>query len=186
MDEVKPWTTLATTTIHKDSWIDLKADRCRKADGTLIEPYYVLHYPNWVHVLALLPDDRIVMVRQYRHAAKIIAHELPGGMMDPTDPSSEVTARRELLEETGYRAGALAYVGAHSPNPASHTNQIITYWTRDAAKIAEPKLESGETLSVVLMPVADVLAGLTTGIVAQSTQISCLLLGLRAAGRISF
>ena len=106
--------------------------------------------------------------------------------MDPTDASADVTARRELLEETGYRAGALTRVGAHSPNPATHTNQIITYWTPEAVKVAEPKLEAGETLSVVLMPVADVLAGLTTGIVAQSMQVSCILLGLRAAGRISF
>jgi ADP-ribose pyrophosphatase YjhB (NUDIX family) len=186
MDEVKPWTTLDTTTIHKDRWIDLKAERCKTAAGTLIEPYYVLHYPNWVHVLVLLPDDRMLLVRQYRHAARIIALELPGGMMDPTDASADVCARRELLEETGFRAGTLTHAGTHWPNPASHTNRIITYWTLDAVKVAEPKLEAGETLSVVTMPVADVLAGLTTGVIAQSMQVSCILLGLRAAGRINF
>jgi ADP-ribose pyrophosphatase len=70
-------------------------------DGRIVEQYYVLEYPNWANAVALTEDNKIIMVRQYRHAANIVSLEIPGGVIeDGEDP--ETGMRRELLEETGY------------------------------------------------------------------------------------
>ena len=51
-------------------------------DGRIVEDYYVLEYSNWVNAVAITEDNKILMVKQYRHAAEIVSTELPGGVID--------------------------------------------------------------------------------------------------------
>src|SRR4029079_1285503 len=76
----------------------------------------VLHAPDWVNVVPLLPDNRLVMVRQWRFGVAAPTLELPGGVVDPGE-TAERAARRELREETGYDARTVRALGAVSPNP---------------------------------------------------------------------
>lgn len=126
MSAIKPWRVLASRRLHADRWISLRADRCVTDEGVEVEPYYVLEYPDWVHVVAVGADSRILLVEQYRHAAGQITLETPAGRMDPQDAGPEAAAARELLEETGCAAEALMVLNAASPNPASHANRVHT------------------------------------------------------------
>ena len=74
---VKPWRTLSSETVHRDRWIHLRADRCVTAGGKEIAPYYVLNFPDWVHIVALTKDGDIVLVEQFRQGAGISVLELP-------------------------------------------------------------------------------------------------------------
>ena len=62
--------------------------------------FFVLNTVNWVNVIALTPDDQIVMVKQYRHGSQTIELEIPGGIMDKEEKDPITTAVRELREET--------------------------------------------------------------------------------------
>ncbi len=82
-NEDKVWRVESSRTVLKDRWIDVRADDCVRADGVRIAPYYVLSYPEWVHIVCLDANERICLVDQYRHAAGVVVRELPGGMLEP-------------------------------------------------------------------------------------------------------
>jgi 8-oxo-dGTP pyrophosphatase MutT (NUDIX family) len=184
---VKPWQTLSTRSILTDRWINLRADDCLTQSGKEIAPYYVLSYPDWVFVIALTPDDQIVLVEQYRHGAAATCLEVPAGAIEAKDVGAEAAARRELAEETGFTAEDVRIVSCLYANPANQTNRVHTVLATGCRRVAKPALEDGEDgLTVHCIPVADVLAGLGSGVLSQSMHVAGLLLGLSAAGRITF
>jgi ADP-ribose pyrophosphatase YjhB (NUDIX family) len=181
---VKPWRILQSWSVHRDRWIDVRADRCETPSGREIGPYYVLTYPDWVHVVALTDDGDIVLVEQYRHAATAVTLELPGGMMDAADAGPVQTAARELQEETGYAAERLTLVSSLFTNPATHTNRMHTVLATGCRLTSATSLEAGEEgLQVRRMKLDAVVSGLENGILPHQMQVGCLLLALRMAGK---
>ncbi|RDJ20998.1 NUDIX hydrolase [Bosea caraganae] len=179
------WQVTSSQTLLKDRWIDLRADRCVTAAGTVIEPYYVLGYPDWVHVVALTDADELVLVRQYRHGAGAMVLELPGGCADAADADMEAAARRELLEETGFGAAEVRHVTTLFPNPATQSNRLHIMLATGLRREAAQSLDPGEDgLTIELLPLAEVLAGLQNGLIGQAMHVAGLLLGLAKAGRL--
>src|SRR3954467_9412112 len=99
MNHELKWKRISAHYIHKGPWATLRSDKCEMPDGRIVDQYYVLEYPNWVNAVALTAENKIIMVRQYRHAAGIVSLEIPGGVIDG-DEKPEDAMRRELLEET--------------------------------------------------------------------------------------
>src|SRR5487761_2452566 len=64
--------------------------------------FFILDSVNWVNVVAVTPDQQLVMVEQYRHGTNTVELEIPGGLMDPHESDPIVAGARELREETGY------------------------------------------------------------------------------------
>ena len=124
---LRPWKTLSSVTTFMDRGLTVRTDRCQRSDGTIIEPYHVLEYPTWVNAIALTEDDRVVLVREYRHGLGTIALGLPSGTMEPDEDDPEIAMRRELREETGYAGGAWIALGTTSPNPANHSNLVWSF-----------------------------------------------------------
>jgi 8-oxo-dGTP pyrophosphatase MutT (NUDIX family) len=179
-----PWEVLSSRTALRDRWIDITADACRDARGNVLDPFYTFAYPDWVQVVALTPDDQIVLVRQYRHGARARTLELPAGGMDTADASPVDTAARELREETGFVSSRLLHVCSLHPNTATHRNMCHTVLALDAVLNAETTHEAGEDIVVETLPLAGVLSGLNSGLLAQSMHVASLLMALSAAGRL--
>jgi 8-oxo-dGTP pyrophosphatase MutT (NUDIX family) len=186
MTALKPWTVTASRIVLADRWIRVRADSCVASSGDVVDPFYVLEYRDWVHVVALTDDDRLVMNRQYRHAAGEVHLELPGGVMDAEDADPVAAGRREFLEETGHGAREFRHVVSLRPNPATHTNRVHTVLALGAASVGVQSFDNGEEIAVELLPVADVLRLIRDGEVQQSTHVASLLLALAAAGRVTF
>lgn len=179
------WKVLGSRTILQDRWLNLRADDCVTSGGVAISPYYVMSYPDWINIVALTADDRLLLVRQYRHAAGRFFLEIPGGGLDERDPDSEKAARRELEEETGYIAENWQLVSTLYPNPASHTNRLHTYLATGAEPKYRQRLDAGEEgLTVHTLSIAEVLDGLQAGLIGQALHVSSILLALRVAGRL--
>ena len=96
---------LASAMIHQGRVFGVRRDEVAEPSGVRTTREVVTH-PGSVVVLPVLPDGRIVMVRQYRHAARQYLWELVAGRKEPAETPKEGAAR-ELLEETGYRAKRL-------------------------------------------------------------------------------
>ena len=106
---------LKSTEIYRGKLVRLNVDRVIEPGGVRAERE-VVHHPGSVVVLAHSDDGRIVLVRQYRYAAKQFLWELVAGGLEPRERPL-AAARRELLEETGYRAKKFRPLFDFFPSP---------------------------------------------------------------------
>lgn len=108
---MQKWTKLSDDKIVYDGWRKVRSAQYRLPNGTEAE-FEVGYQANncAVAVLALTPDNNIVLARQYRVGPDKIMDELPGGGLDKDEPP-EVAAKRELLEETGYETSEIEHLG---------------------------------------------------------------------------
>jgi 8-oxo-dGTP pyrophosphatase MutT (NUDIX family) len=112
--------------------------------------FYVIQSPDWINIIPITPDRKVVMVRQYRHGARAVTMEIPGGLVEPGD-TPEGAASRELMEETGYRSEDWIKIGEVNPNPALFGNRCHTYLARNVSRSREPELDPSEDIEVVLV-----------------------------------
>lgn len=152
---MKPWQTISSNALVEDRWIRLTADRCLLPNGKVLEPYYVLHERDWVHVFAQGDAGEVLVVRQFRYAAAALCVELPGGVVDEGE-SPLAAAKRELLEETGYEASEWASVGRMYANPARQTNTVHIYMARGLTKRASQALDESEDIEFEFASVAKI------------------------------
>jgi len=180
------WRVAASRLIHADRWIRLRANTCITPEGAVLDPYYVLEYADWAHVVAVTNDDRLVVNHQYRHGAGCVHLELPGGVMDAADAGPVEAGLRELREETGFAAREFRSIVSLSPNSATHTNRIHIVLAEGAYADGAQSLEAGEEIAVELLPLADLPALGGGGAFLQSGHVASLMVGLQAMGRMRF
>ncbi len=109
---------------------------------------------DWVNVIALTGDGRVVLVRQFRAGVNRVCLEIPGGMIEPGE-NPYAAAARELAEETGYTGGTLELLGKVAPNPAIQSNALYTVLARGVALTGPPTPDDGELLSVETATLAE-------------------------------
>lgn len=122
--------------------------------------YIVLDAPDWVIVIPELEDKvagrrDFFMVKQWRHGSKCLSVEFPGGVIDKGEEPEEA-ARRELLEETGCRAGKLEKLGQVNPNPALFSNKVYIFLAQDLECTNTQNLDNDEFVNVIRVPVEDI------------------------------
>ena len=149
---IQHWEIINRKILHDFKLMQIEAKEVRSPRTGSTADVLAIHFPAWVVVLAITDAQEVVMVRQYRHGSEKIHLELPGGLMDPEDPSPIATARRELLEETGYGSRDCRIVGECYPQPAVLSNKCFVCLAADAEYQKDPALDEGEDLEVVKIP----------------------------------
>lgn len=134
-----------------------------------------LEAPTWVNVIARLPGERVLLVHQWRYGIGAPTLEIPGGMVE-ADEDPLVAAGRELFEETGFRAGRLAYLGEVEPNPAFITNRCLTFVADDLVQLGEPEGDGEEELVVESVALADVPRLIISGAIRHALVIAAFYL----------
>jgi len=133
----------------------------------------VLETSDWVTVVAVTVDGKIVMVEQYRFGVGELTIEPVAGMVDEHEDSLDA-AKRELLEETGFGEGAWRYLGSVQANPAIHDNLCHHWLVEDVVFMQDPTPDSGEAIRVHLMTLDEVKDAIAGGRLQHSLGLSAL------------
>lgn len=139
------------------------------------QDFFVINAPDWVNVLALTPDGRLVLVRQFRYGIDDFSVEIPGGVIDlGEDPVA--AGVRELREETGYVGASARLLGSVRPNPAMQNNRCHLVLVEDARPAAKLDWDPDEEFEIMTRPVDEVYALAYAGGITHAMVLDALLL----------
>lgn len=169
--KIRAWPVSQTRRLIHNRVFDVTARHSRSPLNGREHEFYVVECTDWVNVIPLLADGRVVMIRQYRHGRQEITLEVPGGMVDPEDGDPSVAAGRELLEETGYRAGKVEPIGSIAPNPAILDNLCHSYVATELEFHGALELDSTEDIEVVKIPLQQVPGLIREGQISHSLVV---------------
>ena len=167
--------------VFETAWFDVVAKTVVTTNGDVSgadttspqenPPYYSLRLADYAAIVPLTESGELLLVRQYRPAVECYTLEIPSGLVDAgEDPA--VTAERELLEETGYRAIALDFLGCVTTNPGRLENRMWCYF----AKVARERQEPEAGIELVLASLPEVAAWLRSGEFDTGLHMAPLLL----------
>jgi 8-oxo-dGTP pyrophosphatase MutT (NUDIX family) len=155
------WTEEARKKIFDCRVFSVQENVCRSPNGKT-GVFSVIEAADWAIVVPALetPSGKeFVMVWQWRHGLRDLSLEFPGGVLEAGE-NPEEAASRELLEETGYRAGKIRKLGEFSPNPAIMSNKVHFFLAEDLADTGKQGLDADEFVEIERVGVDAVCKGM--------------------------
>jgi len=131
----------------------------------------IVRHPGAIGVITRLPGHRFVFVRQYRKAAEKIMTEVVAGMLDAGE-LPEIAARRELQEETGYKATEMKHLGTIYASPGYVDEKVEIFLADVPGEPDDVHLDHDERLEVVIMSRPQFVASITTGEIQDSKTLA--------------
>ena len=171
---IKPWQKISSRPLADYRIFSVRSDEKISPRTGQTHDFFVIDSVDWVNILAVTPDDHLVMVEQYRHGSNTVELEVPGGVMDRTDRSPVDTGVRELREETGFAGERARLLAGVYSNPAIMSNVTHTVLIENCELKHERELDSGEDMMTRLVPAADVPSLIATGAIKHPLVVVAL------------
>lgn len=154
--------------VFRGGFLRLHRDVVRLPDGSQAVREYVRH-PGAVAIVALTGEGAVVLERQHRYPLGRDFVEIPAGKLEPDEAHLE-TAKRELLEETGYAAAEWTRLGLIH-NAIGYSDEGIELWLATGLEKREANLDAGEFLEVFSLPFEEALAMAADGRISDAKTI---------------
>ncbi|HEX5562522.1 MAG TPA: NUDIX hydrolase [Nocardioidaceae bacterium] len=185
-DLLLPRPVLDSRTIHSGAVFDLVSDRIDLGRAGVVEREYVSH-PGAVGVLALDDHDRVLMVRQYRHAVRHELWEIPAGLLDVAGEPPAEAAARELAEEADLRASRWDVLIDWFNSPGGNDEAVRVYLARDLEAVPHDERHEREheelDMPTAWVALDDALEAVLAGQVHNPTAVVGVLAACAARAR---
>lgn len=171
---LKPWEVLAERELYRFGTTVVKEEICHHPDKGIEAPFFRMFFLDWVNVVPVTPDGRVVLVRQFRKGIHDFSLETPGGVLDAGETDPGLAGLRELEEETGYRSGDLIGLGSVAANPAIQNNRCHFYLAKNVQPSGQQHFDTWEDIELVLIPWEEIPEWIATGKIVHSLAVLAL------------
>lgn len=131
------WKTLKTDIVFAaDPHVRVTREAVELPSGTVVDDFYQVHLRPFVSVVPMTREGQVLILEQYKHGPRQVSITFPGGFIDPGE-DGETAGRREMMEETGYRAGAMIPLGRYVDNGNQRGCEGQYFLALDCEKVAE-------------------------------------------------
>lgn len=178
MKIIQKWKTIKTGVVLDNKWCTVHKDIVELPSGKIIDDYFVGIRPDVVLVFPITSGGTVIIVRQYKHGAKEILLEFPGGIVDATENSVEAAALRELREETGYTSADITQIGVVYDNPTKDTNKIYFFLARNVMQLHDTEFDVTEDIETVEVAFDDIPRLIISGEIKVSGSIAVYYMAL--------
>jgi ADP-ribose pyrophosphatase len=173
---MRPWRTLARRVlVSRPPWLEVAEERVALPDGREIDSFLSLHTRDFASIVAVTDDEKVVLVRSYKHGTRTVSLAAPAGYLEEGE-SPLGAAKRELREETGYEARDWTGLGSFVVDGNYGVCTEHAFLALGARKVAEPQSDDLEEIEVVLDDFGEIGALLLRGDVAQLSAALALAL----------
>lgn len=164
--------TISRKELFKGKIIEVALDDVRLPDGGTAQRELVFH-PGGVSVIAVTPEEKILMVKQFRKPLEKVVLEIPAGKIDPGEGTKpELTATRELEEETGYQANSVEFVASMYLSPGFSDELLYVYEAKGLHKVENPRpQDDDEVLELYALTLKEAKAAIKSGEIADAKTI---------------
>ena len=169
----KPWEVVWSEEGPNLILFQARYDWVRNPRNTKSMKAVVLQTVDWVNIVAITPEKKVVIVRQYRFGIGKMTTEIPAGIIEKGE-TPEQAAIRELKEETGYTSTNWKYLGWVEPNPAFLNNLCHQWLALDVVKTSLPELDEGEDISVTELSLNEIRFEIEQGRMRNSLSVLAL------------
>lgn len=153
-EKPETWSTVSTRQIADCRVFKVRENTSRRDSDAAESKFFVVENPDWVNVVAITRDQKVILIEQHRHGTASTILEIPGGMADDgEDPQS--AAERELIEETGYSPSRMIPIGRSHPNPAIQNNTIHHFLAVDCEMTRGVSFDDHESIVTRLVPLSE-------------------------------
>ncbi len=149
------WKVLGSEQLIENRWIGIRKDKVELPNGLQIDDFYTVTIPDAAAIVALTPDRRIVLKKEFKYATGEDLIEVPAGMFEPDEKDGLEVAKRELLEETGYTSDEWQYLGATVESSSKLTNRMHIYFADNCRKVSEQQLDATEVVEALEIPFSE-------------------------------
>lgn len=161
--------------MYKGTILDIYKDTMEFSNGHVEYWDTVSHRMGAAAVLPVLPDGRIIMVRQYRNALERETLEIPAGCRDSLNEDTKVSAARELEEETGYKTDDISFLLSLRTTVAFCDEFIDVYLAKNLIKKGEQQLDEAESIDVEIYTLEELCEMIYAGKLQDSKTVSAIL-----------
>jgi ADP-ribose pyrophosphatase len=155
-EDLQPWKVLESREVYSaPPWMTVSLQKVRLPDGREVADYHQLVLPDYVVIFAQTPEGKVMITRQYRHGVGRVNLLLPAGLLEKGEDALSC-AKRELLEETGYRAPEWQSLGSFVHNANCGGGRVHFFKCQHARKVAEPDSGDLEKTEILLLTLEEV------------------------------
>ena len=146
------WKVIKEETLVDNRWLTVHKQKVELQDGMIMDDFYTVTIPDAAAIVALDEYGNIILKKEYKHATGKELIEIPAGMFEPDETDGLATAKRELIEETGYTSDDWQYLGETVESSSKLTTRMHLYLAHNCRKTDTQHLDKTEHLDVLVVP----------------------------------